>query len=311
MLAFTIICKAQGPKKREILRVIATSEGQFYIKRRLWKIIKLHLRSHLSLSRLLHWTVFKTSLDKSRKTWNIPAEQTLFSLPHFHFCRADLSSIVTWVLWDFGGWRQRGSHGSVVHAVPRFSVTNLRVLIRNASPQSLVFTFGSQPHRKLSHRRRIPSRRRSYQTCKTKIIYFTKQHRFSGREIHYVVLTFASKFKNLHSTLTYCGPPPLPPILTDSEKMNWKESAESWIPFLLIPHWKTPTNQTDYIVNIKTHMRVHVDFVLLCVKHHFQFHGWTEGSVQQRRLSPDTKDGEHYDERGLNDNTQPFKSRFL
>lgn len=53
-------------------------------------------------------------------------------------------------------------------------------------------------------------------------------------------------------------------------------------------------------------MRVHVDFVLLCVKHHFQFHGWTEGSVQQRRLSPDTKDGEHYDERGLNDNTQPF-----
>lgn len=58
-------------------------------------------------------------------------------------------------------------------------------------------------------------------------------------------------------------------------------------------------------------MRVHVDFVLLCVKHHFQFHGWTEGSVQQRRLSPDTKDGEHYDEGGLNDNTQPFKSRFL
>lgn len=210
MLAFTSFYKAQGPKKREILRVIATSEGQFYIKRRLWKIIKLHSRSHLSLPRLLHWTDFKTSLEKSRKTWNIPAEQTLFSLPHFHFCRADLSSIVTWVLWDFVGWRRRGSHGSAVHAVPRFSVTNLRVLIRNASQQSLVFTFGSQPHRKLSHRRRIPSRRRSYQTCKAKIIHFTKQHRFSRREIHYVVLTFASKFKNLHSILTYCDPPAPP-----------------------------------------------------------------------------------------------------
>lgn len=114
MLAFTFFYKAQGPQKREILRVIATSEGQFYIKRRLWKIIKLHLRSHLSLPRLLHWTDFKTSLEKSRKTWNIPAEQTLFSLPHFHFYRADLSSIVTWVLWDFGGWRRHGSRGPAV-----------------------------------------------------------------------------------------------------------------------------------------------------------------------------------------------------
>lgn len=97
-------------------------------------------------------------------------------------------------------------------ASTRFSVAKLRVLItkrganRNVSPQSLVFTFGPQPHRKLAPRRRIPSRRRSYQTCNTKIINSTKQHRFSHCEIHYKVVTFVCKFKNLHSTLTYRDP---------------------------------------------------------------------------------------------------------
>lgn len=247
--------------------------------------------------------------------WNIPAEQTCSHSPHFHFCREDLSSIVTWVLRDFSSWRRQPQHASrkhthgVVRTLPQFSVAKLRVLItkrganRNVSPQSLVFTFGPQPHRKLAPRRRIPSRRRSYQTCKAKIINSTKQHRFSHCEIHYKVVTFVCKFTNLHSTLTYRDPLPPPP---DSEKMNWKESAQSWTPFLLIPHWKTPTNQTDYIVNLKNHMRVHVDIVLSCVKHHFQFHGWTEGSVQQWRLSPDTKDGEHYHEKGLNYTMQTF-----
>lgn len=151
--------------------------------------------------------------------WNIPAEQTCSHSPHFHFCREDLSSIVTWVLRDFSSWRRQPQHASrkhthgVVRTLPRFSVTKLRALItrrganRNVSPQSLVFTFGPQPHRKLAPRRRIPSRRQSYQTCKAKIINSTKQHRFSHCEIHYKVVTFVCKFKNLHSTLTYPDPP--------------------------------------------------------------------------------------------------------
>lgn len=117
-----------------------------------------------------HWTDFKTSLEKSRKMWNIPPEQMCSLLPHFHFCWEDLNSIVTWVLWDFGSWRRQPQHASrkhrngVVRAVPRFSLANLRVLItkrganKKASLQSLVFTFVHQPHRKLTPRRRIPSR---------------------------------------------------------------------------------------------------------------------------------------------------------
>lgn len=114
----------------------------------------------------------------------------------------------------------------MVPAVPRFSVANLRVLItkrganRNASPQSLVFTFGPQPHRKRAPRRRIPSRRQLYQTCKSKIINSTKQHRFSPRKIHHKVVTFVCKFKYLHSTLTYRDP--LPPWLTQTRCIEKK-----------------------------------------------------------------------------------------
>lgn len=154
---------------------------------------------------LLHWTDLKTTLEKSPKLWNIPAEQTSSLLPHFHSRREDLSSIVTWVLRDFGSLHtlpEKHTH-SVVCTVPWFSVASLRVLISkqgantNAPPQILLFTFGLQPHKKLS-----------YQTCKTKIINSTKQHSFSRGQIHYKVVTFVCKFKNLHSTLTYRDPPP-------------------------------------------------------------------------------------------------------
>lgn len=158
--------------------------------------------------------------------WNIPAEQTCSRPPHFHFCREDLSSIVTWVLRDFSSWRRQPRHASrqhthgVVRTLPRFSVAKLRVLItkrganRNVSPQSLVFTFGPQPHRKVAPRRRIPSRRRSYQTCKAKIIHFTKQRRFSHCEIHYKVVTFVCKFKKSTFYTDLSWPLPPPPRLT-------------------------------------------------------------------------------------------------
>lgn len=187
---------------------------------------------------LLHWTDLKTTLEKSPKLWNIPAEQTSSLLPHFHSRREDLSSIVTWVLRDFGSLHtlpEKHTH-SVVCTVPWFSVASLRVLISkqgantNAPPQILLFTFGLQPHKKLS-----------YQTCKTKIINSTKQHSFSRGQIHYKVVTFVCKFKNLHSTLTYRDPPP---PLTDSEKMNWKEKCSKLNTISAHPSLEN-TNQPD------------------------------------------------------------------
>lgn len=71
---------------------------RFIIKKRLWKINKLHLRSHFvtSVTPALEYSPGEIPKDEEH-----PAEETCLLLLHLHFCWEDLDSIVTWVLRDF------------------------------------------------------------------------------------------------------------------------------------------------------------------------------------------------------------------
>lgn len=153
--------------------------------------------------------------------WNLPTESafapfSLLSRRSQLNCHLGLARLLQFPTTASTRFQKARTH-KLVCKIPWFSVANLRVFItkwganRSPSPQSLVFTFSPPPHRKVAPGRRIPSHRRSYQTCRTKIVNSTKQHSFSRRKIHYEVETFVCKFKNLHSNW-----PIVTPIL-----LNW------------------------------------------------------------------------------------------